>query len=221
MQLTVTEKLKETYPAIQLAALVVHNVQNKDRDERLEKEKKMLEQYIRENFREPEKIKRVEQYNEFYQKFDATFPIEYQIKSILNGKEIPSVGCLVEVMFMAELKNCCLTAGHDLDLIEGDLILDLAKGGEIYLKINDEEQKIKEGDIILSDRQGIIASVLYGPDSRTKITPFLKNIIYMTYFIFPIAGRKIISIMDNLVNYLRIVEGPQVQIEKVKIYPTA
>ncbi len=219
MEITFSQKLKEVYPEIQLATLIVRNVQNKKFDERLDKEKRVLEDYLRRNFQEPENIKRVEQYNEFYRKFGATFPIQYQMKSILAGKQIPSVSCLTEVMFMNELKNCCLTAGHDLDLIDGDLILDLAKGGEIYLKINDEEQKIKEGDIILSDRQGIIASVLYGPDSRTKITPFSKNIIYMTYFIFSIGHSEVISIMSNLVDYLRLAEDSSVQIDEIKIYP--
>lgn len=219
MGITFTQKLKEAYPEIRLAALIIRNVQNKKFDEKLDKEKRVLEDYLRKNFQEPENIKRVEQHNEFYRKFDATFPIQYQIKSILAGKQIPSVSCLTEAMFMAELKNCCLTAGHDLDLIEGDLILDLAEGDEIYLKINNEEQKIKEGDIILSDRQGIIASVLCGPDSRTKITPFSKNVIYMTYFIFPIGRSEVISIMSNLIDYLRLAEDSSVQIDEIKIYP--
>jgi DNA/RNA-binding domain of Phe-tRNA-synthetase-like protein len=218
MEIKITEKLREEYPDIHLGTLIIRNVINKEFDERLEREKRVLEKHIRENYKNPEKLKRVIQYNRFYNQFDETFPIEYQIRSILREKEISSDLCLVEAMFMNELKNCCLTAGHDLDALKGDLVLDLAEGSEAYTKINDEEQSIKKGDIILKDELGVIASVVFGPDNRTKIISISQNIIYMTYFIYPVIRPEMISIMGHLAKYLRICEGAHAQIEKVKIY---
>jgi DNA/RNA-binding domain of Phe-tRNA-synthetase-like protein len=109
-------------------------------------------------------------------------------------------------------------AGHDLDAIQGDLILDVAQGGETYVKINDEEQEIKKDDIVLRDSLGIIASVLFGPDSRTKIIPISKNIIYMAYFTFVVTRSEILAIMSDLAKYLRICEGPHAKIERMNIY---
>jgi len=218
MNITISQQLKEIYPGVQLATLIVRNAINKNYDERLEREKRALEGFIRVNYQEPDKLKRVQEYSNFYRKFEGIFPIEYQLRSILAGNQIPAVSCLVEVMFMNELKYCCLAAGHDLEAIQGDLILDLAEGSESYIKINDQEQTIKKGDIILKDQVGIIASVLYGPDSRTKIIPISRNIIYMSYFLFKIERAEIISIMVDLTRLLKITEGPHAQIEKMNIY---
>lgn len=49
-----------------------------------------------------------------------------------EGQVRPSVAALVEAMFIAELKNLLLTAGHDLDAVELPLKLDIARGGERY-----------------------------------------------------------------------------------------
>ena len=218
MEITFSENLKERHKNIHLATLVVRDAQNKEFDEKLDKEKRVIEQYIMENFKEPDNIKRIRQYSDFYFEFNETFPVKYQLKSILEGKQIPSSSCLVEAMFMTELKHCCLLAGHDLDAIQGDLILDIAQGGEIYTKINDEDQEIKKDDIVLRDGLGIIASVLYGPDNRTKIIPISKNIIYMAYFPFTVTRNEIITIMSDLAKYLRICEGPHAKIERMIIY---
>jgi DNA/RNA-binding domain of Phe-tRNA-synthetase-like protein len=218
MEITFSENLKERYKNVNLGTLIVRGAQNKEFDERLDKEKRLIEQYIRENYKEPDNVKRIMQYSDFYFELNETFPVKYQLRSILEGKEIPSISCLVEAMFMTELKHCCLLAGHDLDAIQGDLILDIAQGGEIYTKINDEDQEIKKDDIVLRDSLGIIASVLYGPDNRTKIIPISKNIIYMVYFPFIVTRNEIITIMSDLAKYLRICEGPHAKIERMIIY---
>jgi len=192
MEITFSENLKERYKNVNLGTLIVRDVQNKEFDERLDKEKRIVEQYIMDNYKEPDNVKRIREYNDFYFEFGETFPVKYQIKSILEGKQIPSISCLVEAMFMTELKHICLMAGHDLDAIQGDLVLDIAQEGEMYIKINDEKQELKKDDIVLRDGMGIIASVLYGPDNRTKIIPISKNIIYMAYFTFAVTRSEII-----------------------------
>ncbi|OIO47876.1 MAG: hypothetical protein AUJ32_01890 [Parcubacteria group bacterium CG1_02_40_82] len=218
MEITFSENLKERYKNVNLGTLIVRDVQNKEFDERLDKEKRIVEQYIMDNYKEPDNVKRIREYNDFYFEFGETFPVKYQIKSILEGKQIPSISCLVEAMFMTELKHICLMAGHDLDAIQGDLVLDIAQEGEMYIKINDEKQELKKDDIVLRDGMGIIASVLYGPDNRTKIIPISKNIIYMAYFTFAVTRSEIIIVMADLAKYLRICEGPHANIERMKIY---
>jgi len=218
MEITFSENLKERYKNVNLGTLIVRDVQNKEFDERLDKEKRIVEQYIMDNYKEPDNVKRIREYNDFYFEFGETFPVKYQIKSILEGKQIPSISCLVEAMFMTELKHICLMAGHDLDAIQGDLVLDIAQEGEMYIKINDEKQELKKDDIVLRDGMGIIASVLYGPDNRTKIIPISKNIIYMAYFTFAVTRSEIIIVMADLAKYLRICEGPHANIERMKIH---
>ncbi|MFN8461858.1 MAG: hypothetical protein U0X93_08840 [Anaerolineales bacterium] len=72
---------------------------------------------------------------------------------VLKGKSIPSVASLVECMFMAEVKNMLLTAGHDLDKLQLPLTLDVTQGTESYTLMRGA-QTVKAGDMTISDQAG-------------------------------------------------------------------
>ena len=98
-----------------------------------------------------------------------------------KGKSIPRVAALVESMFMAELKNQMLTAGHDLDALEMPVGVDVAGGDEHYTRINGQDQQMKPGDMMISDARGIVSSIVYGPDRRTQITPETRRVLFTVY----------------------------------------
>ncbi|ENY8919080.1 TPA: hypothetical protein ACKONR_002628 [Clostridioides difficile] len=86
-----------------------------------------------------------------------------QLESILlKSKGIPDVGVTIESMFLAELKNLLLTAGHALDKIELPLKIDLANGSEHFYGIGSKEQILTKDDLFLSDNIGILSSILNG-----------------------------------------------------------
>jgi hypothetical protein len=67
-------------------------------------------------------------YAAYFRKYNKTYPVLGQLESVLlKGKNIPPVGTAIEMMFLAELNNLLLTAGHDLDLLEGTLTIDVAR----------------------------------------------------------------------------------------------
>jgi len=84
-------------------------------------------------------------------------------------------------MFIAELKNLLLTAGHDLQSIQPPIRLAVAKGDERYTMLNGREQVCKAGDMMMADGQGVISSVLHGPDQRTRITADTRQVIFAVY----------------------------------------
>ncbi len=98
-----------------------------------------------------------------------------------KGKPILSPSPLVAAMFMAELKNGLLTAGHDLDKVSLPLVLDVARGGERYAAMGARNRELKEGDMFLSDSEGILSSVLYGPDDRSYITANTSRALFTSY----------------------------------------
>ena len=62
----------------------------------------------------------IQAYAAYYERFNKTYHVQLQLESVaLKGKSIPRVSALVEAMFMAELENLLLTAGHDLDVVQG------------------------------------------------------------------------------------------------------
>jgi DNA/RNA-binding domain of Phe-tRNA-synthetase-like protein len=91
------------------------------------------------------------------------------------------VAALVETMFMAELKNQLLTAGHDLQILESPVRVDVADGNEIYTRLNGQEQQLKTNDMYIADRAGILSSIIYGPDRRTRIRPETAQVLFTVY----------------------------------------
>lgn len=121
-------------------------------------------------------------YEAYMRTFGQGYHVVFQVESVASrGKSIPSAIGLVTAMFMAELDNGVLTAGHDLDKVVLPVETDVAKEGESYLLLNGKSQAAREGDMLMRDRQGILSTVLYGPDARTPITGRTRNAIFTVY----------------------------------------
>ena len=125
---------------------------------------------------------RMRAYDSYYRGFGKTYHLKGQRESVaLKGKSIPSRAALVEAMFMAELKNLILTAGHDLAALTLPVTVGVAGEGDRYVLLNGREQAARAGDMIMTDGEGLISSVLYGPDSRTRITPETRAVFFAAY----------------------------------------
>lgn len=183
----ITDAWKTAYPDAHLGVLIMRNVINPPHHAGLETQKAALEAQLRERFAGQDKAALVQQpvlqaYEAYYKRFKKTYHVQLQLESILfKGKSIPSVAALVEAMFMAEVGNLLLTAGHDLDALQLPLTLDVTPGDESYALLRGVEQATKAGDMLIRDGEGIISSVLYGPDARTQITARTKNVIFTVY----------------------------------------
>ncbi len=144
--------------------------------------------------------------------------MQLQLESIAwKGKSIPSVSALVEAMFMAEMKNLLLTAGHDLDLVELPLTLDVSKGTESYTLMRGEEQILKPGDMMISDQVGIISDVIYGPDRRTQITAGTRNVVFTTYAPRGIEPQAVENHLVDIRDFI-LIFAPQAKMELLKVY---
>ena len=99
----------------------------------------------------------------------------------VKGKPIPGRAALVEAMFMAELENLVLTAGHDISKLVPPVRVDGTRDGDHYVLMNGSERELEAGDMMMADGEGIISSVLYGPDQRTSITPETEEVLFAVY----------------------------------------
>ena len=97
--------------------------------------------------------------------------IESLIKSISNGKSIRPVNFIVDSVMIAEMRNALLLGVHDLDRIEGDIVLDVASEGERFVGIGQRTVTARQNEIVLRDDSGIWASYTQGPDARTVVEP--------------------------------------------------
>jgi DNA/RNA-binding domain of Phe-tRNA-synthetase-like protein len=121
-------------------------------------------------------------YAEYYRARGKTYQVKAQWDSVaLKDKPIPSRAALVEAMFMAELASLVLTAGHDLLAVELPVRVDVTGVDDRYVLMSGTERALGGGDMMMVDARGIIASVLYGPDRRTRIAPQTSEVLFVAY----------------------------------------
>jgi hypothetical protein len=73
-------------------------------------------------------------YAAYYRRFDKTYHVLLQLESVVfKGKPLQARGALVGAMFRAELQDGLLTAGHDADLVSGELTVDVVEAGDVYV----------------------------------------------------------------------------------------
>ncbi len=183
----VTDYWKTTFPEAHAGVLAMYAAENPPHHAALEERKARLEAQLRERFAgqdrtELSKLPALQAYQAHYRRFNKTYHVQLQLESIaFKGKSIPSVAALVEAMFMAEVNNLLLTAGHDLDVLQLPVTLDASRGGERYTLLRGQEQELKPGDMFIADRLGIISDVIYGPDQRSQIQAQTRNVLFTTY----------------------------------------
>lgn len=185
--LVATDTWTSAFPDAVVGALVMREVRNPEQSATLEIEKRRLEEELRaagagstSGGAEAERASKA--YVDYYRSRGKTYLVKAQRESVAcKGKAIPSRAALVEAMFMAELKNLILTAGHDLDTIDGPLRVSVTADGDLYVLLNGTEGVLEAGDMMMTDSVGIVSSVLRGPDERTRITPQTRNVLFAAY----------------------------------------
>ncbi len=185
--LIVSDAWREAFPGAVVGELAMRDVTNPESDAALDRRKQALESQLRSRFSEGGRaaikaLPVIQAYAAHYERFSKTYHVQLQLESVaLKGKPIPRVAALVEAMFMAELENLLLTAGHDLAAVQAPIRLDVSTGDERYVLLNGQEQVLKPGDMLVSDAQGVISDVIYGPDQRTRITASTRRALFVVY----------------------------------------
>ncbi len=157
-------------------------------------------------------------YKAYYKRFDKTYHVLLQLESVaLKGQPLPRAAPLVQAMFMAELKNLLLTAGHDSETLQGGLRLGVATGAERYTTLRGEVQQLKPGDMFISDEGGVISSIIYGPDLRTRLLPNSRGAVYTVYAPPGIGaaavGHHLADLRDSI-----LAAFPQAKVEQLAVY---
>jgi DNA/RNA-binding domain of Phe-tRNA-synthetase-like protein len=160
-------------------------------------------------------------YAAHYRRFRKTYHVELQLESVLlKGRAIPRSPGLVAAMVAAELRSLLLTAGHDLRAIESPVTLDVATGGERYVLLSGREEELKAGDMMMADRQGVISSVLSGPDQRTRITPDTHDVFFAVYAPAGIGESPVRRHLEDLRDAVRLL-APDASLEALEVHTAA
>jgi DNA/RNA-binding domain of Phe-tRNA-synthetase-like protein len=206
--LHVSETWRAAYPGASIGLLAMRGVGNPEHHPLLEQRRAELEAELRSRYGGLERsqlkaLPALQVYGAYYRRFGKTYHLQLQLESVvLKGRPLPGAAALVEAMFMAELRSLLLTAGHDLDAVRGRPSVEVATGEESYTTLSGQQQRLKAGDMFIRDQEGVLSSVLYGPDSRTRLTSATTGVLFTVYVPAGIEAtlveQHLASIKDNV-----------------------
>jgi DNA/RNA-binding domain of Phe-tRNA-synthetase-like protein len=184
--LVATDAWRAAHPGAVAGLLVMDKVENPTSHPELERHKAALESRLRERYGSLTRaalvaLPTLQAYADYYRRFKKTYHVQLQLESVaLKGKPLPRGAGLVEAMFMAELDNQLLTAGHDGAALVPPIHVDVATDGE-YVTLSGRTQALTAGDMLMKDGAGVISTVLHGPDQRTRIRTETTQAIFAVY----------------------------------------
>jgi len=120
-------------------------------------------------------------------------------------------------MFMAEVKNLLLTAGHDFDRLQLPVTLSVASGSDRYTLLRCQEQTTKANDMLMADQAGVISNIIYGPDQRTQISAETRNVLFTVYAPAGIKASIIQAHLQDIRNYVLIV-SPDATVQTLQVF---
>ena len=214
MKITISKRLLEKYPAARFVAVTAAGFHNAKKSAVLEEEKRRIEAPIRKaNITE---LHNLQKHKKFHESFGKSYHIEFEIKSIHKGKNLPSTSILSDVLFMTEMKHLCIMSGQDVKDI-GDLTFDLGDGTEKLLLINGEEKRIKKDDILLKEGSNVLISLLYGPGKSTRIMDQTDSCLYLFWFAEPISDPELDVILKDFKGLLKKISSADSKIEAFEV----
>jgi DNA/RNA-binding domain of Phe-tRNA-synthetase-like protein len=222
MKISLGKQWKQIGPNASVGILIMRDVTNPDANPELQRRKTEIEKELRQKYAGMDRsdlrtLPTLAAYDRFYRQFRKTYHLQLQLESILDGKQIPSVASLVEAMFMAELEDQLLTAGHDLDFVQTPVNIDVASGTETYTRMNGKEQSLKSGDLYIHDAEGILSSVIYGPDHRTRIRPETQSVMFTTYAVPGILYAQLDAHLEKLRDYVLLISD-EAKVDTLEIF---
>ncbi len=173
MKIALTPAFCSAYPDGIFGVLIARGCVNRPQALGIAADKRAVEERLRERFPgetiDADPVARA--YAQYFRRYGGRYPVVHQAKTVLAGRSIEGNSALVEAMFTAELNSLVLTSGHDLHALRFPLAVDVVVAGDAYTRLSGKDQMLKAGDMIVRDAEGIIASVAYGPDDRTRLRP--------------------------------------------------
>jgi DNA/RNA-binding domain of Phe-tRNA-synthetase-like protein len=151
-------------------------------------------------------------YAAYYKRWGQRYHVAMQLESVAQkGKQLPRVAALVEAMFIAELGNLLLTAGHDLEVLE--LPVRLSSGsGEPFTGPNEKEMAVKPGDMFIADARGrVLSAIITGPSNFARIGPETTSALFYTYAPPGIDPSLVETHLDEIERNVRLI-SPEAEV---------
>ena len=180
MNISINNKLFETFPETHIAILKVCNFKNENLssiDILRASEKYVIDNYTQPILELPEIQTWRTAYKTLGVKKGTRVSVESLIKRVSKGNQLPDINPLVNLYNSISLKHIFPCGGEDLNTIQGDIHLTYAIGNETFKTIgSDENEPPTENEVVYKDDLGCLCRCWNWREAdRTKLTDNTTN----------------------------------------------
>ncbi|MFN8590165.1 MAG: hypothetical protein U0031_01805 [Thermomicrobiales bacterium] len=209
--LTIDQEWRAQHPGATVGVLAVRGVTNPATHAALNDVATTLEADLRDRFGEADRemlraTPPLPAYATYYKRWGQRYHVGMQLESVAQkGKSIPRVAALVEAMFIAELANLMLTAGHDLDALT--LPVRLGTGhGEAFQGPAGAALTVKPGDMFTADATNrVLSAIVTGPSHVARIGPDTTAALFVVYAPPGIDPSLVSHHLDDIERHIRLI----------------
>lgn len=138
-------------------------------------------------------LRHIRAFDKFFTENGFRSPLTQQFEMV-RKKGLPGGSAPVRALLLAEISTGLLMGAQNADAIEGELVYDISGKSENFQGMR-AMVTCRQGELVLRDDKGIIASLFQGPDQRTRLTKETQNIIF---FVFAVPGIEVQEIQEGL-----------------------
>jgi len=215
-KLIIDKNFWDIFPDVEIAVMTAHDINNHDAskvpDNLITNANELAKKWVPDD---PISVNPVvkawrDAYRKFKTKKGARNAVENLLKRAKNDNGVGNINPIVDVYNSVSLEYAFPIAAEDIDKIEGDVHLTVAKGGEPFTPIGEDEIEMAlPGEVVYRDDKDIISRCWAWRDSaRVADTDDTKNLLFYMENIQPerksdhtLAAN---ALKDRFKNYLGI-----------------
>lgn len=207
MKFSIANSVFEKFPELQIGVLIVNGFNNKGDNPEIAEMLKNETNRIRTNFtlENLQENPVISAWREAYRSFGAKpkkykCSVENLYRMILEGIDLRHINKVVDLYNYISLKYLCPVGGDDIDKVDGDVSLTIAKGNENFIRLNsDEIDHPKEGEVIyLDDKEVLCRRWNWRECDKSKMTEETKNAILVIEGLPPMAEEELQDALGEL-----------------------
>ena len=160
-----------------------------------------------------------EAYKKFKTKKGVRSSIENLLKRVEKGNPVGEINPLVDIYNTVSLTYGIPCGGEDIDMIQGDMLLTKAIGGESFLALGDENEDCAlPEEIVYKDDLGIVCRCWNWRDgARTMLTEKTKNAVLVIESVDPARHDDLLEAANALASLVKEHLGGKVDMSLLNI----
>jgi lysyl-tRNA synthetase class 2 len=204
----ITPEIFEKFPDLNVGIVVARDIDNRGRNAEIMALMRAREQEIRQMYAADtlSQQPRIEAWRKAYSQFGAKpkkykSSVESLYRMILKGLDLRPINKIVDIYNFISIKHMIPVGGDDLEKVEGDIILAIARGKETFIPLNVKEAETAQpGEVVYVDSKEVLCRRWNWREcEKTKMTEETKDVVLVAEGLPPVTAAD----MEDTIQELR------------------